>query len=186
MSRATVSHRTRRGGRRKPLTREQLLPLPAARARALALECYLALETMHAGHGGANAVASLLRAVYLAYVIDQLQGHVVPEPYREAEAVLEACALRAKETGNRKLVPRRCGGSRCRANSGWVRHASGELPDASVYGRVHTVAASCLRREAFANLRYLISGRHSRQPIFRRKSVTGRCHALGDDIDPSR
>ncbi|WP_454862610.1 hypothetical protein [Paraburkholderia fungorum] len=55
---------------------------------------------MHAGHGGANAVASLLRAVYLAYVIDQLQGHVVPEPYREAEAVLEACALRAKETGN--------------------------------------------------------------------------------------
>lgn len=100
MSRTTVSRHTRRGGRRTPLTREQLLPLPATRARALALEGYLALETTLAGHGSADTMVSLLRAVYLSYVIDHLQGSVTPEPFREAELVLERCALRAKDGGS--------------------------------------------------------------------------------------
>lgn len=83
--------------RRKPLTREQLLPMPAAQARALSLECHLALAATHAGKGNATTVTSLLRFVYLTYLIEQLQGHVMPAPYREAEAALENCALRAKQ-----------------------------------------------------------------------------------------
>ncbi len=70
--------------------------MPTARARSLSLECHLGLATLHAGQGSADTVASLLRAVYLAYVIDRL-GHVEPEAYRNAEAALERCALRAKQ-----------------------------------------------------------------------------------------
>ncbi|GAB6852578.1 hypothetical protein JCM10599A_67730 [Paraburkholderia kururiensis] len=79
---------------RRPLTREQLLPLPAARARALSLEQHLALAALRQGHGGVEQVAMLFRVVYLAYFM----GHAAREPVdlallREAEAALERFGL---------------------------------------------------------------------------------------------
>ncbi|CAM2194928.1 Fis family transcriptional regulator [Paraburkholderia kururiensis] len=78
----------------QPLTREQLLPLPAAKARALSLGQHLALAALRQGHGGIEQVAMLFRVIYLAYFM----GHAVGEPVdlallREAEAALERCGL---------------------------------------------------------------------------------------------
>ncbi|GAB6852766.1 hypothetical protein [Paraburkholderia kururiensis] len=95
---------------RRPLTREQLLPLPAAKARALSLEQHLALEAMRHGHGGVEQVVMLLRAVYLAYFM----GHAAREPVdlallREAEAALECFGeSSAEEEGGWRLDARGC------------------------------------------------------------------------------
>ncbi len=72
-----------------------LLPLPAARVRALSLENHLALATVRAGHGNLDQMCCLLRVAYLAYYLrGEMGGGGGVEPYRRAEAALDACITR--------------------------------------------------------------------------------------------
>lgn len=90
--------------RRKPFTREQLLPLPAARIRALPLEHHLVLVALRAGHGSGEQVGVLIKVVYLAdFMADARRDPVDPALLRAAEAALHGCGLRAHQEANRTL-----------------------------------------------------------------------------------
>ncbi len=54
---------------RRPRSKAELLPLPAALVRDISLENHLALATMRAGHGTPETMIALLRVLYLAYFI---------------------------------------------------------------------------------------------------------------------
>ncbi|WP_175891656.1 hypothetical protein [Burkholderia cepacia] len=56
---------------KRPRSKAELLPLPAAWARDVSLENHLALATMRAGHGTAETMIGLLRVLYLAYFAAQ-------------------------------------------------------------------------------------------------------------------
>ncbi|WP_199545239.1 hypothetical protein [Paraburkholderia kururiensis] len=104
-----MSRQSSRKAARRPLTREQLLPLPAAKARALSLEQHLALAALRQGHGGVEQVAMLLRVVYLAYFM----GHAVREPVdlellRAAESALECCSQDEEQEGSWTLGAQEC------------------------------------------------------------------------------
>jgi hypothetical protein len=58
---------TRNPRAKRPRSKAELLPLPAALVRDISLENHLALATMRAGHGTAETMISLLRVLYLAY-----------------------------------------------------------------------------------------------------------------------
>ncbi|RQG99865.1 hypothetical protein [Paraburkholderia dinghuensis] len=69
-----------------------LLPLPVARVRALSLENHLALATVRAARGNLDQLCCLLRVVYLAfYLREETAAGADIEPYRRAEAALDAC-----------------------------------------------------------------------------------------------
>lgn len=76
-------------------TKEMLLPLSSAKVRALSLENHLALATVRAGRGDFDQLCCLIRIVYLAYFMrgETVAGQDV-EPYRNAEAALDACIKR--------------------------------------------------------------------------------------------
>ncbi|RQH00631.1 hypothetical protein [Paraburkholderia dinghuensis] len=74
-----------------------LLPLPVARGRALSLENHLALATVRAGHGNPDQLCRLLQVVYLAfYLREETAAGAEIDPYRRAEAALDACIRRVK------------------------------------------------------------------------------------------
>ncbi|CAM2198510.1 Fis family transcriptional regulator (plasmid) [Paraburkholderia kururiensis] len=85
---------------RPPLTRDMLLPLPNAKVQALSLENHLALTTVRAQRGGSDQICCLIRVVYLAYF---MRGETAEgsdeEPYRRAEAALDACMMRMEQGG---------------------------------------------------------------------------------------
>lgn len=76
---------------RRPLTRAQLLPIPAAELRRIQLKHHVALAAMRNAHDDVAQLATLLNAIYLAYFLDPVE----PGPYRRAEAALQDCADRA-------------------------------------------------------------------------------------------
>lgn len=57
---------------RKPLTKDKLLPLVAAKVRAISLENHLALATLRSGKGGSQQMLCLLKIVYLAYFLREV------------------------------------------------------------------------------------------------------------------
>lgn len=76
---------------RRPLTRAQLLPIPAAELRRIQLKHHLALAALRDAHADVAQLATLLNAIYLAYFLDPAD----PAPYRRAETALQDCADRA-------------------------------------------------------------------------------------------
>ncbi|KWB20847.1 hypothetical protein WL32_17105 [Burkholderia cepacia] len=56
---------------KRPRSKAELLPLPAALVRDISLENHLALATMRAGHGTAETMIALLRVLYLAYFAEE-------------------------------------------------------------------------------------------------------------------
>lgn len=85
-------------GQASTRTKEMLLPLTTAKVRTLSLENHLALATVRAGRGDFDQICCLIRVVYLAYF---LRGETVAggglEPYRRAEAALDACIKRIEQ-----------------------------------------------------------------------------------------
>lgn len=67
-----TSRRTAQKRGRKSLTKDLLLPLPIARVRALSLENHLALAAMRSGYGSVDVMSNLIRVVYLAYFIGEV------------------------------------------------------------------------------------------------------------------
>ncbi|WP_241021565.1 hypothetical protein [Burkholderia sp. Ac-20353] len=74
-----------------------LLPLPLARTRALSLEHHLALATTAAGHGNADSMICLLKAVYTAFYLRNDTAERGDDlPFQHAEAALERCIARTE------------------------------------------------------------------------------------------
>jgi hypothetical protein len=82
--------------RRTPLTRTDLLPLPLAQVRALSLEYHIALAAIRSQHGTVEMVTSLLRVLYLTYMIGKRE-HTGDETAAlvEAERIMSCCIDRA-------------------------------------------------------------------------------------------
>lgn len=79
-------------------TKEMLLPLSTTKVRSLSLENHLALATVRAGRGDFDQICCLLRVVYLAYFMrNETAAGEDLEPYRRAEAALDACIKRIEQ-----------------------------------------------------------------------------------------
>ncbi|WP_419689943.1 hypothetical protein ACN22W_36305 [Burkholderia theae] len=79
---------------RRPLTKAQLLPLPADQVRRLSLKHHLALATLVSGHGDVDAIVTLSNVLQLAGYLGA--GSEV-ESYRRAEVALDQCVTRAEQ-----------------------------------------------------------------------------------------
>ncbi|KVE22190.1 hypothetical protein WI92_22550 [Burkholderia vietnamiensis] len=80
---------------RRPLTKAQLLPLPAAQVRRQSLKHHLALAVLRDGRGDLEAIATLVNMLYLAYFLRAV-GDAELDGYRRAEAALNQCVARAE------------------------------------------------------------------------------------------
>lgn len=79
-------------------------PFQAKDIRALSLENHLALAAMRFGHGNQDHLSRLARTVHLAFFLqNMMRPNEDIEPYRRAEAALNACAARV-ERGARCLL----------------------------------------------------------------------------------
>lgn len=97
MAGSSKSRQAKRPSRKPPLTREMLLPLPPGDARAISLENHLALAAMRSGHGNADLMLCLLKAMYMTYFLHEAAyGRTGFEPFREAECVLDDSLGRAE------------------------------------------------------------------------------------------
>ncbi|MBR8282529.1 hypothetical protein [Burkholderia vietnamiensis] len=89
---------------RPGLAKHLLMPLPTEKIQALSLENHLALATVRGGRGDLDQLSCLIRVVYLAfYLRDATAASAEVEPYRRAEAALNACITRV-ELGERCLL----------------------------------------------------------------------------------
>ncbi|MBN3829705.1 hypothetical protein G3O00_39905 [Burkholderia sp. Ac-20384] len=89
---------------RPGLAKHLLMPLPTEKIQALSLENHLALATMRGGRGDLDQLSCLIRVVYLAfYLREATAASAEVEPYRRAEAALNACITRV-ELGERCLL----------------------------------------------------------------------------------
>ncbi|WP_080422578.1 hypothetical protein [Burkholderia ubonensis] len=79
--------------RRRPLTKAQLLPLPADQVRRLSLKHHCALAALCAGCGGVEAIATLSNMLALAFY---LRANDDAERYRCADIALTHCIARAE------------------------------------------------------------------------------------------
>lgn len=86
---------TRHGGRRRSLTKAQLLPLSAIEVRQLSLKHHLALASLRTGRADVDAIATVLNVVYLAFFLRDASDRDV-SPYRAAEAALNAIVERVR------------------------------------------------------------------------------------------
>ncbi|WP_175701005.1 hypothetical protein [Burkholderia ambifaria] len=77
---------------RRPLTKGQLLPIPAAELRRIQLKYHVALAALRDARDDVAQLATLLNAIYLAYFLEPAE----PGPYRRAEAALQDCADRSE------------------------------------------------------------------------------------------
>ncbi|OJB06923.1 hypothetical protein BGV52_21795 [Burkholderia ubonensis] len=80
---------------RKPLTKAQLLPLPAEQVRKLSLKHHLALAALRSSRGDVDAIVTLLNVLHLAYFLRAGDDAEV-DCYRRAEAALNACVARVE------------------------------------------------------------------------------------------
>jgi hypothetical protein len=93
--------------RRKPRSREELLPLPAFVVRRLSLSHHNALALLRSGHGTLEHLAALARAVYMSRLMlcAENPGATDTGPFRAAETVLHACLRREQGSGSWQLFP---------------------------------------------------------------------------------
>ncbi|AOK67864.1 hypothetical protein C6T58_28850 [Burkholderia multivorans] len=84
---------------RKPLSKSDLLPLPAAKVRSMSLENHMAFAVVKAGKGSREQVSALLRMIYLAYYLrEEVASGRDVEWYRQAEQALEHCIERSVQS----------------------------------------------------------------------------------------
>ncbi|WP_241239180.1 hypothetical protein [Burkholderia stagnalis] len=75
---------------RRPRSKAELLPLPAALVRDISLKNHLALATMRAGHGTPETMIALLRVLYLTYfIVEPTVADEDIELFLQAEAALQ-------------------------------------------------------------------------------------------------
>ncbi len=98
MARSSKQTHVSRDARRKPLSKDMLLPLPTAKVRAMSLENHLALAILCRGQGNVEQIFYLLRVVYLTYFLrDTADQEGGIDMFRAAEEVLERSVTRAEQ-----------------------------------------------------------------------------------------
>ncbi|HGL5075084.1 hypothetical protein DN523_14320 [Burkholderia multivorans] len=93
--------RKRSSVRRRPLTKAQLLPLPADHVRFLSLKHHLALALLCDGSGDVESIATLSNILALAFYLRSDGG---AELYRSADSALSQCIARAELGGGWTLT----------------------------------------------------------------------------------
>ncbi|MGN3967154.1 hypothetical protein ACS0ZG_35075 [Burkholderia gladioli] len=78
----TMPNTSSRG--RRPLTKAELLPIPAGELRRIQLKYHVALAALHDVDESIAQLATLVNAIYMAYLLDPVD----PIPYRRAETAL--------------------------------------------------------------------------------------------------
>ena len=82
--------------KRRPLTKDQLLPLPSHKVRDLSLEAHIALSVLRRGHGEAMQIGCLAKTLYLAYFMrDVTPSGAEIEQFQVVELIVEDCISRA-------------------------------------------------------------------------------------------
>ncbi len=82
--------------KRKPLTKDQLLPMSNNTIRTLSLEGHVALSVLRRGQGDAVQIGRLAQIVYLSYFMrDVTAAGSDIEQFRIAETIVEDCVTRA-------------------------------------------------------------------------------------------
>ena len=81
--------------KRRPLSREMLLPLPTHKARALSLEYHLALSVLASAHGELDQAAKLMQAVCHARFLAGADESDV-NTLRDAQLAFEALVERVE------------------------------------------------------------------------------------------
>ncbi|WP_204356226.1 hypothetical protein [Burkholderia sp. JP2-270] len=75
---------------RRPRSKAELLPLPAAHVRSISLENHLALATIRSGQGTPETMIALLRVLYLGYfLVEPDVSDTDLELFLGAESVLQ-------------------------------------------------------------------------------------------------
>lgn len=94
-SRMYMSRNPRRM-KRKPLTRKELLPMPAEKVRGLSLEGHIALSVLRSGRGNVVLIGHLAKVNYLSYLMrDVTSVGADIEQFRVAEVLIENCIIHA-------------------------------------------------------------------------------------------
>ncbi|WP_155646186.1 hypothetical protein [Burkholderia diffusa] len=89
----------KRPDRCRPLTKSELLPMPANTARALSLEHHVALSVIRNGQGNIHQFACLAKITYATFFMrDVTHGDINLETLRRAESAVERC-LESLENG---------------------------------------------------------------------------------------
>lgn len=84
---------------RKPLSKSDLLPLPAVKVRSMSLKNHLAFAVVKAGKGSCEQASALLRMIYLAYYLrEEVASGRDFELYRQAAQALEHCIERSVQS----------------------------------------------------------------------------------------
>lgn len=94
-----------------PLTRAMLLPMPAELARKVSLQNQLALVALRQGQGNADLVAELLKTVYVAYDLLDLDQRVAHAGhFAGAETAIKTLIKHAAVTDEWRLAAEECEG----------------------------------------------------------------------------
>ncbi|MBU9205469.1 hypothetical protein KTD31_29340 [Burkholderia multivorans] len=91
---------------RKPLSKIDLLPLPAAKVRSMSLGNHMAFAVVKAGKGSREQASVLLRMIYLAYYLrEEVASGRDVELYCQAERALEHCIECSVQSNAWMLTP---------------------------------------------------------------------------------
>ncbi|RQP98881.1 hypothetical protein DF164_31245 [Burkholderia stagnalis] len=84
----------------RPLSKTQLLPLPAYQARRLSLKHHLALACLANEGGDVEMLSTLSNVIELAHQLDKTDAVL----FRNAEAAIGSCVARAEKNGTLALT----------------------------------------------------------------------------------
>jgi len=90
-----------RTGRQRKFLSKSSLPMDSASARQLALTHHLALAACRGNGGNKHLINELIRAVYLAYFLQQMGFGALPlDAYMKAEAAISTALKNAERDGD--------------------------------------------------------------------------------------
>ncbi|MFT4063636.1 hypothetical protein [Paraburkholderia sp.] len=134
-----------KGASRRHLTREMLLPIPAAKAQMRSMRAHLALVAMRKGQGNGSLAGELVKSVYMTWLLARDSGNTDPTIFETAEMGLRRCIERAPQGGLWKVDE-----AACVALEAVLRMQDEQLA---------TIPAHLLRRAAAKMERVIDSGR---------------------------
>lgn len=88
-----------KGAARRHLTREMLLPIPAAKAQMRSMRAHLALVALRKGQGNGSLAGELVKSVYMTWLLARDSGGTDPAIFETAELGLQRCIELAPQIG---------------------------------------------------------------------------------------
>ncbi|WP_322014180.1 hypothetical protein [Paraburkholderia sp. J12] len=97
-----------KGVSRRHLTREMLLPIPAAKAQMRSMRAHLALVAMRKGQGNGSLAGELVKSVYMTWLLARDSGCTDPAIFEAAEIGLQRCIELVPQDGLWKVDETAC------------------------------------------------------------------------------